>query len=74
MTQSPRKGGPVCFEMRHSLLAELALRNSCVAFDAWCPGPDSNRHGVSPKVFSYLLQLSLPRRVDAFVVWTLPLP
>ena len=25
----------------------------------WCPGPDSNRHGVSPKGFSYSLQLSL---------------
>jgi hypothetical protein len=25
----------------------------------WCPGPESNRHGVSPKGFSYSLQLSL---------------
>jgi hypothetical protein len=24
-----------------------------------CPGPESNRHGVSPKGFSYPLQLSL---------------
>ena len=24
-----------------------------------CPGPDSNRHGVSPEGFSYPLQLSL---------------
>ena len=25
----------------------------------WCPGPESNRHGVAPKGFSYPLQLSL---------------
>ena len=27
----------------------------------WCPGPDSNRHGVAPEGFSYQLQLSLLR-------------
>jgi hypothetical protein len=27
----------------------------------WCPGPESNRHGVSPKGFSYSPQLSLLR-------------
>ncbi len=27
--------------------------------NSWCPGPGSNRHGVSPKGFSYPLQLSL---------------
>lgn len=26
-----------------------------------CPGPDSNRHGVTPEGFSYPLQLSLLR-------------
>ena len=25
----------------------------------WCPGPDSNRHGVASEGFSYPLQLSL---------------
>lgn len=42
----------------------------------WCPGPDSNRHGVAPEGFSYPLQLSLLRtlRGHAFGVWTLPLP
>ena len=27
----------------------------------WCPGPDSNRHGVASEGFSYQLQLSLLR-------------
>ena len=24
----------------------------------WCPGPESNRHGVAPEGFSYSLRLS----------------
>jgi len=28
----------------------------------WCPGPDSNRHGVASEGFSYPLQLSLLSR------------
>ncbi|CAH9018475.1 hypothetical protein NURINAE_00944 [Candidatus Nitrosacidococcus sp. I8] len=31
----------------------------------WCPGPESNRHGVSPEGFSYLLQLSLLYILDS---------
>src|ERR1700677_2687250 len=27
----------------------------------WCPGPDSNRHGLSANGFSYPLRLSPPR-------------
>ena len=30
----------------------------------WCPGPDSNRHGVAPEGFSYPLRLS-PLRAAA---------
>jgi len=26
----------------------------------WCPGPESNRHGVATEGFSYQLQFSLP--------------
>ena len=41
----------------------------------WCPGPESNRHGVSPEGFSYSLQLSLLcPDPSTFGVWTLPLP
>ncbi|HTJ18355.1 MAG TPA: hypothetical protein VL494_16340, partial [Steroidobacteraceae bacterium] len=38
----------------------------------WCPGPDSNRHGVSSEGFSYPLQLSLlsPLRI-APLIWSL---
>jgi len=32
----------------------------------WCPGPDSNRHGVTPEGFSYQLQLSLLRAARSF--------
>jgi hypothetical protein len=42
----------------------------------WCPGPDSNRHGVASEGFSYPLQLSLLSRSarDPFGVWTFSLP
>ncbi len=41
----------------------------------WCPGPDSNRYGVSPEGFSYPLQFSLLHAAKrAFGVWTLPSP
>src|SRR5205809_5568322 len=39
-----------------------------------CLGPDSNRHGVSPKGFSYHYSFRCCTRSHAFVVWTLPLP
>src|SRR5215467_3271121 len=42
-----------------------------------CLGPDSNRHGVSPKGFSYHFSFRccmFPSASHAFVVWTLPLP
>jgi len=41
----------------------------------WCPGPESNRHGVSTEGFSYQLQFLLLRlKSGAFVVWTFSLP
>ncbi len=46
----------------------------------WCPGPESNRHGVTPEGFSYPLRFTPLRSpggsagCDAFGVWTLPLP
>lgn len=43
----------------------------------WCPGPDSNRHGVASEGFSYPLQLSLLGRSQwrgPFGVWTFSLP
>src|SRR5882757_5850579 len=43
--------------------------------ESWvCPGPDSNRHGVSSEGFSYSLQLSLLSLNDSFGVWTFSLP
>ena len=32
-------------------------------FDAWCPGPGSNRHDLAANGFSYLLRLSPPHRL-----------
>ena len=41
----------------------------------WCLGPDSNRHGGSPKGFSYPYSFRCcMHEAHAFVVWTLPLP
>ena len=46
----------------------------------WCPGPDSNRHGVAPEGFSYPLRFTPLRPPGefaghhAFGVWTLPSP
>ena len=38
----------------------------------WCPGPDSNRHGVASEGFSYPLQLSLlSGGVLAALIWGL---
>jgi hypothetical protein len=37
----------------------------------WCPGPDSNRHGVASEGFSYPLQLSLLGRACARPIWSL---
>jgi hypothetical protein len=38
----------------------------------WCPGPDSNRHGVASEGFSYSLQLSLlSRALFAQLIWSL---
>jgi hypothetical protein len=39
-----------------------------------CLGPDSNRHGVAPKGFSYHYSFHCCMPRHAFVVWTLPLP
>ena len=36
-----------------------------------CPGPDSNRHGVTPEGFSYPLQLSLLRAPRDARIWGL---
>ena len=35
-------------------------QSSRLCQEEWCPGPDSNRHGVATEGFSYPLQLSLP--------------
>jgi hypothetical protein len=37
----------------------------------WCPGPDSNRHGVASEGFSYSLQLSLLSRLQWQLIWSL---
>jgi hypothetical protein len=38
----------------------------------WCPGPDSNRHGVASEGFSYSLQLSLLSRASSpRLIWSL---
>jgi hypothetical protein len=33
----------------------------------WCPGPESNRHGVAPEGFSYSLRLSPLRLFQAYL-------
>jgi len=45
----------------------------CPKTSKWCPGPESNRHGVATEGFSYQLQLLLLLK-KAFVVWTFSSP
>ena len=70
------------------LAPQLKLSLQCVACASFCKsavrsarrrpwaclGPDSNRHGVAPKGFSYHFSFRCCARSHAFVVWTLPLP
>ena len=54
-----------------TLNAAAFAMTACVE---WCPGPESNRHGVSTEGFSYQLQFSLRVTKKRFVVWTFSLP
>jgi hypothetical protein len=56
-----------------NLSARRWLLGSIIETRIWCPGPDSNRYGVSSEGFSYQLQLSL-LSVTSFVVWTFSSP
>src|SRR6185312_15906429 len=53
------------YPVKHSVLATpwYGMRQDGTRWDRReiCPGPESNRHGVAPKGFSYPLQLSLLR-------------
>ena len=71
--QGSRWNGKAGFCRVSMRLLDLVGRSGKVT---WCPGPDSNRYGVSPEGFSYPLQLSLlhASHKRAFGVWTLPSP